>query len=162
MLAIKTLCRKERLNREMIYTEKKTKKRSRCRCKTPLKLVEGAGRSVDVSSYLYICVLAPLYMCPHTSIYVSSYLSSYCDICVYICVLVPLCMCRRASLCGSSCCDISVLIMCPHTSTCVLVPLLYTAIPRKDGGRLTISGNLKTFECPVLKCRGSTLCRGDY
>jgi hypothetical protein len=28
--------------------------------------------------------------------------------------------------------------------------------PPKDGGVLTISGNLKSFEGPVLNCRGGT------
>jgi hypothetical protein len=38
-----------------------------------------------VSSYHYICVRIPLYMCPHTTIYVSSY--------HYICVRIPLYTC---------------------------------------------------------------------
>jgi hypothetical protein len=34
--------------------------------------------------------------------------------------------------------------------------------PPTDGGDLTISGNLKSFEGPVLKCRDSTERRGLY
>jgi hypothetical protein len=41
--------------------------------------------TIYVSSYCYICVLILLYMCPHTAIYVSSYF--------YICVLILLYMC---------------------------------------------------------------------
>jgi hypothetical protein len=41
----------------------------------------------------------------------------------------------------------------------VFVRLLF---PPTDGGGLTISGNLKSFEGPVLKCRGSTERRALY
>jgi hypothetical protein len=41
-------------------------------------------------TYLHKCVLIPLYMCPHTSIYVFAYL--------YICVRMPLYMCPHASI----------------------------------------------------------------
>ena len=54
-----------------------------------------AGRIyTSLSSYHYICVLMPLYMCPHATagrIYTS--LSSY----HYICVLIPLYMCPHAT-----------------------------------------------------------------
>ncbi len=35
-------------------------------------------------------------------------------------------------------------------------------MPHMDGGGLTISGNLKSFEGPVLKCRVSTERRALY
>jgi hypothetical protein len=34
--------------------------------------------------------------------------------------------------------------------------------PPKDGRGFTISGNLKSFEGPVLKCRDSRKCRASY
>jgi hypothetical protein len=46
--------------------------------------------TVYVSSYYCICVLILLYMCPHATVYVSSY---YC-----ICVLILLYMCPHALL----------------------------------------------------------------
>jgi hypothetical protein len=54
---------------------------------------EGASRLEEGTSscyicVLYICVLIQLYMCPHTTIDVSSY---YCT-----CVLILLCMCPHA------------------------------------------------------------------
>jgi hypothetical protein len=53
----------------------------------------------------------PLYMCPHTSLYVSSYL--------HISVLIPLYTCPRTSICAVP----SYLYVCPHTALCVLIPL---------------------------------------
>jgi len=44
-----------------------------------------------VSSYCYKCVLILLYMCPHTTIYVSSY--------YYICVLILLRILLHATVC---------------------------------------------------------------
>jgi hypothetical protein len=79
--------------------------------------------SIYVSSYLYICVRMPLYMCPHTSTYVSSYLeplhvSSYLYS-VLIPLYIPVDMCPHTSIYVSSYLYICVLIllyMCPHTS----------------------------------------------
>ena len=40
---------------------------------------------------------------------------------------------------------------------------MYTIhVPTHDGGVLTISGNLKSFEGPVLNCRGSRNHRDFY
>ncbi len=50
--------------------------------------------TVYVSSYYCICVLILLYMYPHTTVYVSSY---YC-----ICVLIVLCMCPHSTVYVSS------------------------------------------------------------
>jgi len=58
-----------------------------------------AGQVQASRAYSYICVLIPLYMCPHTTIYVSS--------------------CRA----GTSITSLP-LYMCPHTNICVLI-LLY-------------------------------------
>jgi hypothetical protein len=61
------------------------------------------GGGANTSLAWYICVLVPLYVCPHSSIYVSSCLG----ICVLIlcllvyrgiCVLVPLCVCPHSSI----------------------------------------------------------------
>ena len=76
-------------------------------------------------------------MCPHTTIYVpsyiymSSYLSSYKlltlqlqeHICVlmYIYVLILLYICPHTTICVSSC---VLIYMCPHSTSCVLI-LLY-------------------------------------
>ena len=57
--------------------------------------------------YFHVCVLILLYMCPHTTIYVSS--------CYYLCVLILLYMCPRTAIyvliCVSSYCCICVLIL---------------------------------------------------
>ena len=42
------------------------------------------------------------------------------------------------------------------------VACLFVKEPPTDGGGLTISGNLKSFEGPVLKFRGSTERRALY
>jgi hypothetical protein len=81
----------------------------------------------------YICVRTPLYMCPNTAIYVSS----YCCICdltpLYMCPQTALsvssyyCMCPHTTIYVSTYCYICVrilLYMCPHTTLCVLI-LLY-------------------------------------
>jgi hypothetical protein len=93
--------------------------------------------TVSVSAYVpeiagLIALL--LYMCPHTTIYVSSY--------HYICVLIPLHMCPHTTTCVSSYhsrCVLIPLYMCPHTtiyvSSCddigpLLLPFLTsTSIP---------------------------------
>ena len=38
----------------------------------------------------------------------------------------------------------------------------HNAVPPRDGKGFTISGNLKTFQGPVLKCRGSRKHRAFY
>ena len=76
----------------------------------------------------YICVLIILYMCPHTVIHVSSYYYKSR-------VLMLLYVCPRTTMYVSACCYI-----------CVL-------IPPKDGGGLSISGNLKSFGGPVSCCK---------
>ncbi len=72
-----------------------------------------ASAAVYVSAYSYICVLIRLYMCPHTTIYVSS--NSY-----IMCVLILLYMCpQNPILCVSSYYYIRVLILlyiCSHTT----------------------------------------------
>ena len=68
----------------------------------------------DVSSYYYICVLIPLYMCPHATIHVSSY--------YYTCVLIPLCMCPHTPIYVQSLGAALFLAfyLCPHTHTCAV------------------------------------------
>ena len=100
--------------------------------------------SIYVSSYLHMCVLIPLYMCPHTSmcrhtsicVFIPLYMvSSYRHVSSYLCVFIPyvytcphtsiyvssyLYMCPHTSICVSSFLYICVLIplyMCPHTTT---------------------------------------------
>jgi hypothetical protein len=85
--------------------------------------------SICVSSYLYICVLIPLYMCSHTTIYLSSYYytshrlsqafryicphtSIYLPSYLYMCVLIPLYMSPHTSL-----------YMSAYFYICVLTPL---------------------------------------
>ncbi len=78
----------------------------------------------QVGRYDCICVLMLLYMCPHATIYVSSY--------YYVCVLILLYMCPHTIMCVSSYCYICVLILlyvCPHSAIYVLstssITLLY-------------------------------------
>ena len=93
--------------------------------------------SICVSSHDYICALILLYMCPHTAIYVSSY--------CYICVLALLYVCPHSSIYASSCYggillpmdmipfyfDIFLVVhVCPRTTICVLI-LLYICPQKK-------------------------------
>jgi hypothetical protein len=64
----------------------------------------GAHEEPPAAAPSCVCVLILLYMCPHTTIYVSSH--------YYICVLILLYMCPQYYY------------MCPHTTICVLI-LLY-------------------------------------
>jgi hypothetical protein len=76
-------------------------------------------------SYYCICVLILLYMCPHTTVYVSSYY--YMCPHTTICFLILLCMCPHTTVYVSSyyyVCVLILLYMCPHTTICVLI-LLY-------------------------------------
>jgi hypothetical protein len=61
------------------------------------------------------CVLILLYMCPHTTIYVSSY--NYMCPHATICVSSYDCMCPHTTVCVLNYC------MCPDTIICVLIPL---------------------------------------
>jgi hypothetical protein len=85
-----------------------------------MQAVAQLDNTIYVSSYYYICVLIPLYLCPHTPKYVADmrlqavaqfdntiYVSSY----YYICVLILLYMCHHIT--------IILLYMCPHTSICL-------------------------------------------
>ena len=84
---------------------------------------------------LYVWVPMPLYMCPHTAVYVSPYcyicvrmiyVSSYCYVFLHpaihassYCVGILLCMCPYTAISASAYCYIFVLIllyMCPHTA----------------------------------------------
>ncbi len=81
-----------------------------------------------VSSYYCLCVLILLSMCPHTSVYVSSYYYVYSYYC--LCVLILLSMCTTLSSLHYMCphttvCVLILLYMCPHTTTCVRILLLY-------------------------------------
>jgi hypothetical protein len=75
----------------------------------------------QVAHVASIRVLIPLYMCPHTSLYmcphVCPHTSIYVSSCLYICVLmrvlIPLYMCPRACLHASI---YESPLMCPHTS----------------------------------------------
>ena len=60
-------------------------------------------RQIQGIGFLFACVC--LYMCPHSTVYVSSY--------CYICVLILLYMCPHTSM-----------YVCPRTTICVLL-LLY-------------------------------------
>jgi hypothetical protein len=65
-----------------------------------------------VSAYYYLCVLIPLYMCPHTTLYVSSF--------YYICVLILLCMCLHTTIHVAA---YHYMFVCLHTNIyiCVLI-----------------------------------------
>jgi hypothetical protein len=69
--------------------------------------------TIYVSSYCYISVRMLLYMCPHTAIYLSA--------CYYICVLTLLYVCPLTNMYVSSYCCICVLILLYYI--CVLIPL---------------------------------------
>jgi len=49
-----------------------------------------------------------------------------------------------------------------YICVCVCVCVCLCVYPPKDGEGLTILGNLKSFEGPVLNCRGSTTHRALY
>ena len=72
-----------------------------------LRLYMCPHTSIYVSSYLDICVLIPLYVCPHTSIYVSPYL--------YICVLKLVHVSPHTSIHAAD--------FLRRSTTCVLIPL---------------------------------------
>ena len=59
-------------------------------------------RQIQGIGFLFACVC--LYMCPHSTVYVSSY--------CYICVLILLYMCPHTSIYG---CPHTTIYVCPHT-----------------------------------------------
>jgi hypothetical protein len=74
--------------------------------------------SMFVSSYLYMCVLMPcvsscLYICVLITLFVASYL--------YVCVLIPLYVCPHTTYLSSYLyiCVLIFLYMCPRTYVCV-------------------------------------------
>jgi hypothetical protein len=90
-----------------------------------------ADTTIYVSALYYICVLILLYMCPHYTIYVSSY---YC-MCLHTtrCVRIILYMCPNTTIYVSSYYYICVLIL--HVDTCSFAgsPLLLVNNAAYDG-----------------------------
>jgi hypothetical protein len=86
--------------------------------------------SIHVSSY-YTCVLILLYMCPHTTIYVSSY--------YYICVLILLYICPPTTIC------VRIL-----TYMCSIHVSSYFYICVQSSGAALCSALLKQYICVLI------------
>ena len=111
---------------------------------------------------LCVCVGIPLYMCLHTSIYVSAYL--------YTCVRIPpfvsaspiygeVCCARAYVRCASSRVNESAyLYMCPHASICVRIPLYVSASSRRRAA--TICSTLYVSSYLYMCVRYSYMVRG--
>jgi hypothetical protein len=137
-----------------------------------------------VSSYPYMCVIIPLYMCPHTShtacvlipLYIcprtSIYVSSYLYICFLIspysylmplCVFIHLYVSSYLYMCPHTSIYVSYLYMCPHTS--IYVPsyhytsIIFRGSPLRTGSMLASVLPCRLYICvliPLYVCPHTT------